>query len=113
MFPPQVPSIDVAAIPADVAAVTILDVREPDEWAAGHIKTALHIPLSEVPGRLGDLPDEGEVLVICRSGGRSARATQWLNQNGYEAINVSGGMGAWQDAGREMVSDTGEAPTVR
>ena len=113
MFPPQVPSVDVTAVPADLAGTTILDVREDDEWAAGHIPGALHIPLSEVPSRLDELPDEGEFLVICRSGGRSARAAQWLGQNGYDAINVSGGMGAWQDAGREMVSDTGDAPTVR
>ena len=69
--------------------------------------------MADLPARLGELPAEGEVLVICRSGNRSARAAQWLNQNGYDAINVAGGMGAWQDAGREMVSETGEPPTVR
>lgn len=110
MFPPQVPTIDVSAVPADAV---ILDVREPDEWEAGHIKGALHIPLADLPARLGELPDEGDVLVICRSGARSARAAGWLNQNGYDATNVAGGMGAWQDAGRDMVSETGEAPTVR
>ncbi len=110
MFPPQVPAIDVSSVPADAV---ILDVREPIEWSGGHIGGALHIPLGELPSRLGDLPDDGEVLVICRSGQRSARAVQWLNQNGYDAINVAGGMGAWQDAGREMVSETGEPPTVR
>jgi rhodanese-related sulfurtransferase len=110
MFSPQVPTIDVASIPADAV---ILDVREPMEWQAGHVPGALHIPMAELPARLGELPDEGEVLVICRSGNRSARAASWLNQNGYDAINVTGGMGAWQDAGRKMVSETGESPTVR
>lgn len=109
MFPPQVPSVDPAQVPADAA---VLDVREPDEWVAGHIDGALHIPLSQLPSRTGDLP-EGTVYVICRSGGRSARAVAWMEQNGFEAINVDGGMGAWQATGREMVSETGEAPTVR
>ncbi len=109
MFPPQVPTVDPAQVPADAA---ILDVREPDEWAAGHVDGAVHIPLMELPARTGDLP-EGELYVICRSGGRSARAVAWLGQNGFDAVNVDGGMGAWQAAGREMVSDTGEAPTVR
>ncbi|GAA3609359.1 rhodanese-like domain-containing protein [Kineosporia mesophila] len=109
MFPSQVPSVDATQVPAEAA---IVDVREPDEWQAGHISGAVHIPLMELPARTGDLP-EGDVYVICRSGGRSARAVAWLEQNGFEAVNVSGGMGAWQAAGREMVSDTGEAPTVR
>ena len=110
MFPSQVPTIDVASIGT---GATILDVREPMEWDAGHVQGALHIPMADLPARLEELPAQGEVLVICRSGNRSARAAAWLNQNGYDAINVAGGMGAWQDAGREMVSETGEPPTVR
>ena len=106
MFPPSVPSVAVTNVPDEAV---ILDVREPDEWEAG----ALHIPLGDLPARFGELPGDGEVLVICRSGGRSSRAVAWLNQNGYDAVNVDGGMGAWAGAGREMVSDTGEAPTVR
>ena len=120
MFPPPVPSVDPTGVPADAV---VLDVREPDEWQAGHIEGALHIPLSELPARAGELADAepaasaasaGQpLIVVCRSGGRSARAVSWLNQNGYEALNLDGGMGAWAAAGREMVSDTGEAPTVR
>lgn len=110
MFPPSVPSINATEVKDDAV---VLDVREPDEWEAGHIPGALHIPLSDVPGRLGELPEGGQITVVCRSGGRSARATNWLTQNGYDAINLEGGMGAWEAAGREMVSETGEAPTVR
>ncbi|GAB3269525.1 rhodanese-like domain-containing protein [Kineosporia babensis] len=112
MFPPQVPSVDPAQVPAEAA---ILDVREPDEWEAGHVDGAVHIPLMELPARTGELPEgpDGQVYVICRSGGRSARAVAWLGQNGFDAVNVDGGMGAWQAVGREMVSETGEAPTVR
>jgi rhodanese-related sulfurtransferase len=109
MYPPGVPSVDAASV---AAGAVILDVREPEEWVAGHIPGALHIPLADVPARLDELPD-GEIVVICRSGGRSARAVGWLTDHGFEAINLTGGMGAWQEAGREMVSETGEAPTVR
>jgi rhodanese-related sulfurtransferase len=107
---PPVPAVDAAQVAPDAV---ILDVREHDEWEAGHIARALHIPLADVPARLGELPADGEFVVVCRSGGRSARAVAWLAQNGYDAVNLDGGMGAWQAAGRELVSETGEAPTVR
>jgi rhodanese-related sulfurtransferase len=120
MFPQPVPSVDPTKVPADAV---LLDVREPDEWQAGHIEGALHIPLADLPARVGELPREGHtvgdhavprlVVTICRSGVRSARAAGWLTQNGYDAVNLDGGMGAWVAAGREMVSDTGEAPTIR
>jgi len=109
MFPPDVPASDPAGVPADAR---ILDVREPDEWEAGHIEGALHIPLADLPGRLDELPDAEPVYVICRVGGRSARAVAWLSHHGYEAVNVDGGMGAWVAAGRPMVSETGETPAV-
>ncbi|WP_432482882.1 rhodanese-like domain-containing protein [Kineococcus esterisolvens] len=105
----EVPSVNAAAVPADA---TLLDVREDDEWQAGHADGALHIPMSEVPQRLAELP-EGELHVVCRAGGRSLRVAQWLSQNGYDVVNVEGGMGAWADAGRPMVSETGEEPFVR
>lgn len=91
---------------------TVLDVREDDEWAAGHIDGATHIPVAEVPQRLGELPDADEIFVICRSGGRSSRVVEWLDAQGIEAINVDGGMRAWSAAGRPMVSESGQEPTV-
>ncbi|WP_336921599.1 rhodanese-like domain-containing protein [Aquipuribacter sp. SD81] len=105
----EVPTVDVTDVPDDAV---VLDVREDDEWQAGHAPGALHVPLNQVPERLDELPD-GELHVVCRSGGRSARATAWLNQNGYEAVNVAGGMGAWREAGRPLVSEDGTEPTVR
>ncbi|WP_125613746.1 rhodanese-like domain-containing protein [Specibacter cremeus] len=90
----------------------ILDVREDYEWEAGHIDGALHIPLEQLPGRLDDLDPDVDVNVICRTGGRSFRATTWLTENGYCAFNVVGGMGAWFEAGKPMVSGTGETPRV-
>ncbi|NLT29969.1 MAG: rhodanese-like domain-containing protein [Propionibacterium sp.] len=88
----------------------ILDVREPNEWAAGHAEGAVHIPLGELPERAGELP-EGPIQVICRSGARSMKAADWLIEQGREAINIGGGTIAWHAAGLPMAADEG-TPTV-
>jgi rhodanese-related sulfurtransferase len=112
-MPSQVPTVTVPELPTDLPAdTTLLDVREQDEWDAGHAPDALHIPMSELAGRLGELPEDRGVLVICRSGGRSARVTEYLNANGWDARNVDGGMQSWQAAGRPLTSDTGVEPQV-
>jgi rhodanese-related sulfurtransferase len=111
-MPQQVPTVTVPELPESLPeGVTLLDVREPDEWAAGHAPEALHIPMGDLASRLDDLPADNEVYVVCRSGGRSARVTAYLNANGWDAKNVDGGMQRWQAAGRPMTSDNG-APTV-
>jgi rhodanese-related sulfurtransferase len=111
-MPQQVPTVNVPDLPAELpAGVTLLDVREPDEWAAGHAPEAVHIPMGDLAARLDDLPADDEVYVVCRSGGRSARVTAYLNANGWDAKNVAGGMQSWQAAGRAMTADAG-APTV-
>lgn len=107
---PELPTAEVRDLPKD--GLVLLDVREDDEWAAGHAPAALHIPMGELPARvseLGNLPDDQPIHVICRSGGRSARATAWLNNSGWDAVNVAGGMGSWQREGRPMV---GELPGI-
>ncbi|NYI05370.1 rhodanese-like domain-containing protein [Allostreptomyces psammosilenae] len=109
MFPPQVPTTDVSAVPADAVLV---DVREPDEWAAGHAPGALHIPMGELVGRLDELPADGPLYVVCRVGGRSAQVVRYLTQTGREAVNVDGGMLSWEAAGRPMESSDGSAPFV-
>ena len=74
----------------------LLDVREPMEWDAGHLDAATHVPLRQVPGAIGELPKDHEIVVICRSGGRSAQAQAYLRQNGFEKVlNLSGGMKSW------------------
>ncbi len=110
VLPPSVPSVSVQETP-DTA--TLLDVREPDEWIAGHISGAIHIPLSDLPVRTGELDPDRTLVVVCRSGNRSAHATAWLNQNGFQAVNLVGGMQAWAGQGRNMISDTGGPPVVR
>ncbi|MBE1466418.1 rhodanese-related sulfurtransferase [Kibdelosporangium phytohabitans] len=109
MSMPNVPAATVNDIPADV---TLLDVREQNEWDAGHAPDALHIPMGELAGRLDELPSDQDVYVICRSGGRSARVTAYLNGNGWDATNVDGGMQSWHAAGKAMVSESQTEPQV-
>jgi len=113
MMPAQVPSVTVPDLPAELPAdVVLLDVREQDEWDAGHAPGAQHIPMSELAGRLGELPEGKDLLVICRSGGRSARVTAHLNEIGWDARNVDGGMQSWQATGRDLISDQGEPQVI-
>ncbi|MVA76926.1 rhodanese-like domain-containing protein [Auraticoccus sp. F435] len=100
----DVPTVTIDQIPDDAHLV---DVREADEWAAGHAERAQHLPLTELTARLDELPADDEVYLICRSGGRSARAAAWLNQNGFSAVNVAGGMGEWQERGLPLVGEGG------
>lgn len=97
-----VPTAEIDAIPETIPDdLVVLDVREPHEWAAGHIDGAVHIPLGEIPARVGELDPSVRTLVVCHLGGRSARATQWLHAQGHD---VAGGMEAWEAAGRPTVS---------
>ena len=89
----------------------MLDVREPVEWAHGHIDGAVHIPLATLPLRHAELSGT-QTLVVCKVGARSAQAVAWLRQQGHEVVNLDGGMLDWEAAGRPMVSDTGRPPQV-
>ncbi|MCP3819307.1 rhodanese-like domain-containing protein [Streptomyces sp. A3M-1-3] len=104
----SLPTVDAAAVPADGL---VLDVREDDEWAAGHVEGALHIPMSDFVARFGEVTEAAEdghrLHVMCRVGGRSAQVTQYLLQQGLDAVNVDGGMLAWDGARRPMVTDNG------
>jgi rhodanese-related sulfurtransferase len=103
---PEVMSADLPA------GVFLLDVREDDEWAAGHAPDAVHVRLSEVAARTGEIPRDQEVYVICRSGARSAYAAQALAGAGWKTVNVADGMTGWAVAGRPMISETGAEPYV-
>jgi rhodanese-related sulfurtransferase len=104
-----VPAVSVADLPADAA---LLDVRESDEWVAGHAPGAQHLPMSELTGRIAELPDDDPLYVVCRSGGRSARVVAYLAGQGYPAVNVEGGMQSWAAQGREVVAEGGSAPQI-
>jgi rhodanese-related sulfurtransferase len=90
----------------------LIDVREDDEWVAGHAPEAIHVRLGDLSERVGELPHDRDVYVICRSGARSAYAAQALAVAGWTAINVADGMTGWAVAGRPMVSETGGEPFV-
>ncbi|MBK5260050.1 MAG: molybdopterin-synthase adenylyltransferase MoeB [Thermoanaerobaculia bacterium] len=77
--------------------MVLVDVREPHEWDGGHLELAMHIPLQQVPARATEIPADAEIIMICRSGGRSARAQQFLMSNGYKKVkNLAGGMLGWK-----------------
>lgn len=108
-------------MPADIPSIThdqlpdgavLVDVREDSEWALGRAPRARHIPLGELTSRLDELPQERPIIVTCRSGGRSARAVAFLLDQGYDAINLTGGMLAWQEGARPMTHDGPGIPSV-
>jgi rhodanese-related sulfurtransferase len=111
--PFAVPTVDVSALPPDAV---LLDVREDEEWAAGHIAGAVHVPMMTLPQRLeydpGPITPENDIVVVCKMGGRSAQVTAWLRRQGYPAVNLAGGMLAWESAGRPMNSADGRPPAV-
>ncbi|OZM73149.1 sulfurtransferase [Amycolatopsis antarctica] len=111
--PAEIPTASVRDLPKD--GLTLLDVRESDEWAAGHAPEAVHIPLGDLPARVDELaefPDDRPVYVVCRTGGRSARAAAWLNASGWDAVNVAGGMKSWHTEGRDVVGDGPGEPEI-
>lgn len=75
--------------------IQIIDVREDDEWAAGRIEGALHIPLGQLPARLGELDDSRTLVTVCRAGGRSAHAHALLAAAGKNVKDLDGGLHAW------------------
>jgi rhodanese-related sulfurtransferase len=106
----DVPAIGVADLPD---GAVLLDVREDDEWSAGHAPDARHVPMSQLTGRLDEVPPADPLYVICRSGARSARVVAFLSQQGVSAVNVAGGMQSWAAAGRPMVAErAGATPGV-
>lgn len=90
----------------------LLDVRTAEEWEAGHADGATHIELTTLPARLPSLKPERPITVICRSGARSAQAVGFLCGNGYEAVNIAGGMLAWHAAGKPVVDNSGNTGAV-
>ncbi|OBF95888.1 sulfurtransferase [Mycobacterium sp. 852002-51152_SCH6134967] len=104
----EIAQVDVADVPTTFGSGEILlDVREDDEWARGHAPDARHIPMGQVPARLAEIDVDAQVFVICAAGGRSQSVAQYLAENGYSPVNVSGGMFAWAGAGRPVVTDDG------
>lgn len=101
-FPREIPEVSVADVAADAY---LLDVREPDEWHAGHAPHAHHVPMQQIPQQLDSLPKDQQLVVVCRSGGRSAQVTGYLVAHGLSAVNMAGGMQEWERRGNAVVAD--------
>jgi rhodanese-related sulfurtransferase len=121
---------------ARIGGAVVLDVREPEEWDAGHLQGSVHVPMHAVPAwldarsaqsdraRAGDRSSAGgaggsndggsdrRVVVVCRSGHRSAHVTAWLCEQGVDASNLDGGLLAWAVGRGTLVTDTGAEPFV-
>jgi hydroxyacylglutathione hydrolase len=101
----QTPLLSVDALQKVMNQYYILDVRSPAEWHRGHIANAHHIELARIKEEVEKIPSEKPVAVICHSGNRASLAASWLNQQGFKAQNVQGGMQAWALANFRMVKD--------
>ncbi|MBW3086841.1 Thiosulfate sulfurtransferase GlpE [Austwickia sp. TVS 96-490-7B] len=106
---PTVPTVTHHDLPDNAV---LIDVREHDEWDRGHAPHALHIPLGDLHARLDDLPDQRPLVIVCRSGHRSARAVAYLNDNGYDAVNLADGMIGWHQGNRPLVHDGPGTPCI-
>jgi DMSO/TMAO reductase YedYZ molybdopterin-dependent catalytic subunit/rhodanese-related sulfurtransferase len=102
---PAAPEVGARAAAALVdAGALLLDVREPGEWQDGHVAQAWMLPMGQVARHRGDLPEDRQIVVVCRSGGRSAAVAEALRVWGFDAVNLSGGMTAWAVAGLPVVT---------
>ena len=101
----MVREVDLAAFAAAHAdGAFVVDVREPREYLAGHVPGAKLVPLASVPARVGELPKDRPVYVICATGNRSQDATWWMRSAGIDAYSVAGGTSGWARLGRPIVT---------
>jgi rhodanese-related sulfurtransferase len=99
--PTEVSAAEGAALVAEGAL--LLDVREDDEWAAGHAPAAEHMPMSRIQRDYERLPADRRIVCICHVGARSAIVAEALRNAGWDAVNLAGGMNAWERAGLPVV----------
>jgi rhodanese-related sulfurtransferase len=90
------------------AGAILLDVREDEEWVAGHSPQAIHVAMGEIENRASELPEDRTVVCVCRVGGRSGAVAKALVAAGYDVRNLDGGMLAWAAAGFPVVTDGGD-----
>jgi rhodanese-related sulfurtransferase len=103
----MIAEVSVEQLEAALAAgATLIDVREDDEYVDGHVPGAIHVPLSTVPDRVDLFRADGDTYVICKGGGRSLRACEFLDELDVVTINVAGGTMAWALSGRPLATGT-------
>ena len=106
----RIPDVNTSQLPD---GAYLIDVREDEEWQAGHAPDAVHLPMAQVPERIAEIPAEGDVVIVCRSGHRSAEVVRYLIGQGYDNVrNLADGMFGWVAAGRPLVSEDGDGPVV-
>ena len=100
---PDVDEVGIETIETAPPNAVLLDVREPEEFARGHVRGALNLPQSDLATRLNEIPKDRPILTICQSGKRSLRSAQFLHQQGWHDVaTVTGGTSAWRDSGRPV-----------
>ena len=107
--------IDIDPVEADrlvADGALMVDVREDDEWAAGHAPEAVHLPMGQVVDRIDELPVERTIVCMCRVGGRSGSVALHLAGSGYDVRNIAGGMQAWAAQGLPVVDASGHPGRV-
>src|SRR5215207_2802481 len=111
---PAVDEVDIAAVESAPPNALLLDVREPEEFASGHVHGAVNIPQSDLATRLDEIPRDRRILTICQSGMRSLRSAQFLRQQGVQDVaTVVGGTSAWRASGRPVDVTDGAAGDIR
>jgi rhodanese-related sulfurtransferase len=104
---PDVPVVGIEEVAGRSPGTLLIDVREPEEYAHGHVPGAINLPQAELATRLAEVPQDRPVMMICQSGYRSLRSAQFLAQMGYDKVaTVTGGTAAWRASGRTI--DTGD-----
>lgn len=113
---PDVPQVTLDDLPATLDSMTILDVREPEEYASGHLPGAVNLPQADLATRLDEIPRNQSLLLVCQAGYRSLRSAQFLRQIGFDQVSsLRGGTEAWRAAGRsvETVASAANIPAPR
>jgi rhodanese-related sulfurtransferase len=110
----SVDEVGVDAIDSASPNAVILDVREPEEFARGHVPKAVNVPQADLATRLDELPRDRPIMTICQSGSRSLRSAQFLRQQGFDqVVSVAGGTAAWRAAGRPVEATEAESGPLR
>ena len=113
MHPDSLPEVSATEAADRLAGdAVLLDVREQHEWDAGHAPQAQHLAMSELAGRIDEVPNDVPVICVCHAGSRSASVAMALHRAGYNAFNVRGGMVAWHAAGLPVVNHAGSPGEV-
>ncbi|GAC1336180.1 MAG: hypothetical protein NVSMB17_19730 [Candidatus Dormibacteria bacterium] len=99
-------SVRPGEVAVELSSLQLIDVREPEEWRAGHVAGAVHIPLGRLEQSIASIDGGRKVAVICHSGARSQQGARMLRAHSIDAVSVSGGMLAWARAGLPTVQGT-------